>query len=162
MRKIKAIILTLALALCFACKTGKVTVPGQPNGLTPDDVLRDAKSVGAVVAVALDEGIALEQTLATNGTLDPVVEPKIREYLRRAKIAAVDFNTRVARYDHLDTDSKKLIAGFLEEALGFIQTINNEGVLQIKNEQSKLIAAGIISGARLALTVYKLTFDRVQ
>jgi hypothetical protein len=165
-RRVFSISVSLMLVVCLlsgATCHKKVNTDPSKTALTADDVLRGAKTTGRVVAVALDEGIALEATLATNGTIPPDVEPKIKQILSDAKVAVTEFNTRIAKYDHFDADSRKLIADFLTEALGFVEKLNNEGVLKIKNPNSQLIAAGILSGARLALNIYKQAmFDRLQ
>lgn len=162
---IKRTVLSLLLAatlMAGACAPKVNTNPGQPKGITADDVLRGAKRVGSVAAISLNEGIALENTLAANGTIDKALEPQIRQWLKDGQTAVNSFNDRIAKYDHLDADSRKVIADFLSEAVSFIDNLNNNGILRIKNPNSQLIAAGIIAGARVAITIYKQTvFDKI-
>jgi hypothetical protein len=162
--RIKSCLLALLLAvtLCVSCapKTKVDPSTGQIVQLSSgDQLLAGAKTFGKVLADSLDQGIQLEAALAENGTIDKDVEPKIRQWLLDGKKATADFNARIGKYDHIDADSKKVIADFIEEAIGFIAKMNNEGVLRIKNPKSQLIASGILLGAQTAVTVYKANFN---
>jgi hypothetical protein len=94
--------------------------------------------------------------------IDPEREPDIRKWLLDGQKATIDFNARIAKYDHFDPTSQTDIANFLEEATGFIAKLENEGVLRIKNPKSRLIASAILIGAKGAIRGYKASFQPVK
>lgn len=156
--KRRAITIILASVLLSACAGKVATTPNTGNA----NLIANAKNFGAVLAIALDKGIALEVTLASNGTIDPAIEPKIRQGLAQAKIATVSFNSRIATYTTFDATSKADIAKFLDDAIAFIGELNTNGILHLKSAQSQNIAAGILLGASTAVDLFRLEFTRAQ
>jgi hypothetical protein len=163
------VVLIVANLFFMSCSSSKPnTNPGigqvatSRPALTADDVLRGAKIFGATLATSLAHGIQLERVLAEDGTIDPAIEPKIRQLLQDGKIAVAEFNIRAANYQHFDETSKADIAKLLDDSIAFIARLNNEGILRIKNPRSQLIASGILAGASVAVSVYKSTFDQVK
>jgi hypothetical protein len=157
---------TLAVCLVFSSCTKKpVTDPTQPPPapLTPQQkaelIIKDAKKYGPLVAVAIEEGIKQEALFAANGTIDPAIEPKIKQLLLDAKSAVDAFNAKAATWTSFDSTKKADIAKLIRDGLDFVEKINNDGVLKIKNAQSQQIAAGILSTARVALTLWQINFN---
>jgi hypothetical protein len=143
-------------------QTAGGAVESNKPALTADKVLAAAKKFGKVLAISLDKGIKLEATLAANGTIDKEVEPKIKEGLKQAKTAVDAFNVRAANYTTFDAASKADIAKLLDDTIAFLEDMNANGVLHIKNPNSQLVASGILLGASTAVDVFKLTFDQAQ
>ena len=154
------------LAFCSTFQTGcagkKVAV--DPTTVKPvsngSQVLAQVKDVTNILAGAVDEGIALEATLAAQGVIDAEVEPTIKRLLADAKIGVDTFNTRLKTYSKFDATSKQDIAKFADDSITLIQRLNDEGVLRIKNPKSQLVASGIITGARVAARILKAYADR--
>src|SRR6266498_455358 len=148
--------LTVGLLVAFANCAPKVNVnPNQTvQKISSDDILRAAKTFGLVLSDAINEAIPFENALAQNGTIDKEIEPGLRQALSEAKKAVDDFNTRAARYEHFDAASEADINKFRDDAIAFIDRMNNEGVLHIKNPRSQLIATGILAGVKIAVRIY--------
>jgi hypothetical protein len=162
--KRKAISITLSIVLavmllCGAACTGKVAT--RPK-ITGDDVLRAAKTFGLALGDALDEAIPFEQALAQDGTIDKEVEPKIRQGLGEAKVAVDAFNARAAGYQHFDATSEADIRKLRDDTLSFVDRLNTEGILRIKNAKSQLIATAIIAGVKIAIRLYDAERERLQ
>jgi hypothetical protein len=169
MKNMKLLLASLLIcaALVFAsCVTRKKVAPapgGSPDQVVVnkgDEILKRAKSLGKITANAVDRGITLEAQLAANGTIDKEIEPSIRQWLQDGKKSVADYNARIGKYDHLDDDARKIIADFLTEAVGFIDNLNNNGILRIKNPRSQLIASGILLGAQTAIDFYKQSSEQ--
>lgn len=152
----------LALCLLLNCGTNKVVTDpttGQPPG--NQQVLVQVKNVTSVLAIALDEGITLERSLAAQGgVIDPQLEPQLRQWLADGKTSVDAFNGRLAGYTKFDASSKADIMKFADDAVGLISKLNDEGVLRIKNPKSQQVAAGIIAGARVAVVILKSLADK--
>jgi hypothetical protein len=158
--KRKAISITLALILlCGAACTGKVAT--RPK-LTADDVLRSAKTFGLALGDAINEAIPFEAVLAQNGTIDAAVEPKIRQGLAEAKAAVDAFNARAATYQHFDATADADIKKLRDDTVAFVDRLNNEGILHIKNPKSQLIATAIIAAVKIAIRLYDGERARLQ
>lgn len=149
-------ILTLMLVsvLLTAC-TGKVaTDPSKPKPSAADNILKAGKNFGLAAADALDEAIPFEAALAEQGTIDPAVEPGIRQELLNAQVAVKEFNVRAASYTTFDSTSDADIKKLRDDTLAFIERMTTNGVAHIKNPKSQLIAQTILSGVRIALRFY--------
>lgn len=168
--KIKSLLiiaLLIASLLAPGCAKKAATDPsaGQPAPaprITGDDILAASKRFGQLLAIALDKGIKLEATLATNGTIDKAVEPKIRERLLQAQDAVLAFNFKAASWQHFDASSRADIERLLQDTIAYISDLNDNGVLRIRNPQSQMIASGILLGASAAVDSFKLIFDKAQ
>jgi hypothetical protein len=117
-------------------------------------VLQAAKVFGLALSDALEQAIPFEQALAQNGTISPDVEPGIRQELANAKKAVDEFNARAANYQHFDATSEEDIKKLRDETIAFIDRMNANGVLHIKNPKSQLIAGGILAGVKIAVRIY--------
>lgn len=164
-----ALLLTATLSVASCAPKAKVTVtPGQSTDQTVppvskgDELLKDAKAFGKALTKSLDEGIRYEAALAQDGVIDPDKEPQIRQWLQDGKTATDDFNARIAKYEHFDAASRADVAKFLDDAIGFIDNLEQNGILRIKNPNSRIIARSIISGARLLAELYKSKFEEAQ
>ena len=161
-------VLVTVTALCVSsCGNRRVTTnpnlsPPSAPVVSGDDILAGAKVFGGVLAGALEDGIAFEAQLATDGTIDSEREPQIRQWLLDGQKATADFNARISKYDHFDPTSRADIASFLEEATGFIAKLESEGILRIKNPKSRLIASAILLGAKATIRTYKASFAQVK
>jgi hypothetical protein len=161
-----ATLIICASLLFIGCNGHKVTTDPNQVAKSPeqaaqdqaskgDALLKGAKVFGQVLSDALAEAIPFEKTLAANGDIDPTLEPQIRQWLLDGQLATDDYNTRLAKYQHFDGDSKQIISTFLDEATAFIKRLNDQGILRIKNPRSQAIASGIILGARVATNYFK-------
>lgn len=164
-------ITALALCLSVGTLTGCGPKPnvdpttGQPVPVSSEQIIAHIKEVTANLSIAVDEGIALEATLAAQGMfsgpdVDPNLEANIRRWLKDGKISIDAFNARLATYTKFDGRAKADVAKFADDAIALISKLNDEGVLRIKNPRSQLIAGGIIAGARVAARILKSYADR--
>lgn len=146
----------LAFVCLLALMTGCSPKEGETKG---DALLRQAKKTGKILSEALAEGIRLEAQLAAAGDIDPAIEPNLKQWLQDGKTATDAFNERAASYTKFDAQSKADIAKFADDAVAFIEKMNTEGILRIRNPKSQAIATGIISGARIATRILKSQAD---
>jgi hypothetical protein len=155
------VMLALTLAGGLAC-TKKVNPNPSVKVDKAADVIRGAKVFGRNLSIALTQGIALENELASNGTIDAELHPKLSQWLQDGKKAVDDFNERATHYTTLDETSRADIAKLLSDSIAAIRKLNDEGVLRIKNPHSQLVASGIITAASVAVSIYQSTFENAQ
>jgi len=160
-RHLVALCLTILFAVsACAPKPNIDPTTGQPIPVSSEQIIAQVKDITAALAQAVDEGIALEATLATQGAIDPQIEPQIKRWLLDSKIGVDAFNARLQTYTKFDSSAKADILKFSDDALILITKLNDEGVLRIKDPRSQLAAAGIIAGARVAVRILKSYADR--
>lgn len=157
MKKVFLVSAILALFLCFSAFACNST-PSDPNAQAQtakgDEALKNIKLGGTILAKALDRAIPLEKTLADAGEIDASFEPDLRKGLIEAKADVDTFNTHAAGWTHLDASNKAEISDFAKKAVNFIDDLNNQGLLHIKNPKSRATAALVLEGARTGIDLF--------
>lgn len=169
------LLVTFAMFSAQGCGNKKVdTNPGQPVEQISkgDQFIRDVKRYGPAIVTALEEGIKQEALLAKEGvdeqgnripaTINADLHKRLERWLQGGQKTAKNFVERAAKWTHFDVNNKDDIAKFLDEAFAFVEQVYNDGILQIKNAWSQQIASGILSGAKITLTLFKSQFQEVQ
>lgn len=175
MKKYVAMLVLVCLTLLpVGCKPKAATTvdPAAPVLSAGDQFIHDVKHYGPALVTAIEEGIKQEALLAQDavdsaGNRIPAVigaalHKKLEPWLQGGLKTTRNFVELAQGWNHFDASNKDDIRKFLNDAFSLIQQIYQDGILQIKNPQSQQIASGILSSAKVILTLWQTSFLEAQ
>jgi hypothetical protein len=117
-----------------------------------------ARGFVKVLQEAIVQGTALEKTLA----VDPnIISSELHERflmeLPLAKSSADEIAAFLNSIDTLNSTGRQRVLDFADRSLEFLQRLNDEGVLRIKNPGSQVKAQAILSGVRLVIVGFQIS-----
>jgi|SRR6185503_4319434 len=133
------------------CNKKPVTDPTQPGPAPATEgaqIIRTVKIAGIAVEAAVDEGVRFEAELG-EGELDPVFRQKLHDMLDKAKVGIGAFNVRAQKYTTFDATAKGDVVKLAKDIVGFLEQVNEAGLLGIKNPAKQQQARRILAGAKL-------------
>lgn len=116
-----------------------------------DDQLRKAAKASDDAAIAIGAMIDVKRELGKQELITPAQELVLTERLLDVNRAVYQFNSRARTYDRLDSTTQTELLRLFGDITGSMRTLNEQGVLQIQNPDTKQKLSAVLSALDTAV-----------
>jgi hypothetical protein len=124
-----------------------------------DDSLKKAARASDDMAQTISAAIETKRALAQNGFIDPKEELQLTLTLKKVNDIAIQFNKQARAIGKLDSVNRKNLMVVFRQLSQSINELSQQGVLSIKNENSKAQLAAILGGLDISLKVIEAALE---